>query len=323
MELILANASGEEIRVLEDCECDFDLGSTNDFELRFDRSDWKGDIEDGFLIYAPGTEYGGVVKRIGSVTLENVIKIGGYTWRGRLQKKVIEPPSGQAYLKVSGDLNTVIGNLIDSEFDGLIVANSESAGVSVSNYQFNRYCTLLDGLAAMCASKGYRLEIAYDSADACCYVGAVPAVDYSAVIELSDDSGLNFTTSTIKDGINHLICLGSGELEERLVVHLYVQQDGTIGDTQYYTGLDELADVYDFSQAEETELRQGGEDYLKNITNEDSFSAEVSHLDFNVAVGDIIGGRDYITGDYCKAPITGKIYKYESGEESISYTIGE
>jgi hypothetical protein len=33
-------------------------------------------------------------------------------------------------------------------------------------------------------------------------------------------------------GVNHLICLGSGELQNRIVVHLYVDADGNISQTQ-------------------------------------------------------------------------------------------
>ena len=71
----------------------------------------------------------------------------------------------------------------------------------------------------------------------------MPIVDYSQQIEFSSDMRLNYTMHMEGDGVNHLICLGQGELKNRIVRHLYVDQNGNIGSTQYYTGVDEIAAV--------------------------------------------------------------------------------
>ena len=72
-------------------------------------------------------------------------------------------------------------SLIEPEFDGLFVVSSEDTGISVTtNYQFDRYCTLLDGLVKMLKSKGYRLQLAFrreQNEPGYLLVEAVPIVD--------------------------------------------------------------------------------------------------------------------------------------------------
>ena len=54
-------------------------------------------------------------------------------------------------------------------------------------------------------------------------------MDYSDYITYSQDYNIDFTIRDYRRGINHLICAGKGQNEERIVVHLYVQKDGSIG----------------------------------------------------------------------------------------------
>lgn len=75
-------------------------------------------------------------------------------------------------------------------------------------------------------------------------VRAVPIVDYSSEYEFSNDQNMNFTMDDNKRGVNHLVCLGKGELKDRLVIHLYVDEKGNVGQTQYYRGIDEIEETY-------------------------------------------------------------------------------
>ncbi len=70
----------------------------------------------------------------------------------------------------------------------------------------------------MLKSVGYRLQIRLiKEQDEPCYIliEAVPITDYSAQIELSQDSRLNFTMDDKQDGVNHLVVTGKGEMQER------------------------------------------------------------------------------------------------------------
>ena len=146
MTIQLADSTGAEICELTD---DFDVElskSKMDFELTVPYSAWDGSIDYDCRIYVPDTEFGGIVKEIESDTNNKVICVRGYTWRGQMGKKVIEPPSGQDYKIISGELNECIASIVGNSFGTLFVVSGVSTGVSVTNFQFDRYCTMHDGL---------------------------------------------------------------------------------------------------------------------------------------------------------------------------------
>lgn len=324
-ELILANPAGNEIRSILDAEVDLEIGDYNNFEITLSRVGFDEEIPDKTRVFNPGTEFGGLVRRIKTSSATNTISLGGYTWRGLLQMKIIEPTAGEDYATATGELNAILSDIIEPEFDGLFRASTEDTGVEVSGYQFDRYCTMLDGLKKMLKSVGYRLHIRYIQEDqgspGYVEIGAVPIVDYSSQIELSGDMRLNFTAESVDDGVNHLICLGDGELKDRVVLHLYVQEDGTIGTTQYYTGVDEIVDVYDFPSADAEALEEYARENFETLRGFQSFEMDIESLNLDLEIGDIIGGRDYITGISMSKPITGKVWTYKDQTDKVEYLI--
>lgn len=326
MQLILADQNLRDIKPVMDADIDFAVGSDeNDYEVKIRRDRWDDRYTFGNVFYIKNTEYGGFIGEVDTNTAEDTVTLKGRTWRGKLDKKIIKPPDGQDYRRVSGELNTVLNTLFTEQFNDYFVVSQADTGVSVTNYQFDRYCTLLAGITKMLKSVGHRLQIKYIQQErgqpGYVELAAVPIVDYSEQIELSQDSRMNFTLSNTQNGVNHLICLGKGELQDRQVIDLYVQQDGSIGHTQYYTGIQEVAEVYDYSSAESDELEEKGIEKLQELMNSMSFSMDVESLGMNVEIGDIIGGRDYLTGMYAAKPIAKKIYKVSGGTASLEYEI--
>jgi hypothetical protein len=124
------------------------------------------------------------------------------------------------------------------------------------------------------------------------------------------------------DGVNHLICLGQGELKNRVVVHLYVDADGNISQHQTFAGADEICAVYDYAGAAREDLIQSGTQQLKNMASHDSFQMELDTAQ-DVAIGDIVGGRDYVTGKRMTAPIVTKICTWKNGFEDIAYKLSD
>lgn len=172
---------------------------------------------------------------------------------------MIEPPAGSDYKKVTGEIHQVMKALIEPEFSGLYVVSSKNTEITVSNYLFDRYCTLLAGISKMLKSKEYRLNIRFlreQGEPGYLLIEAVPVVDYSKKLELSKDMQLNYTMDDKRNGVNHLIVAGKGELQERNVFHLYVQKNGSIGKEKYYTGLDEITEVYENTSTETDELEK-------------------------------------------------------------------
>jgi len=318
-DIIVAAPDGTELRCMLFSEYDFEIGDEeNSFLVTIPRPEWESVANDS-RIYVPGTEYGGLYKRLESDTKNNSVAVGGLTWRGMLQKKIISPPSGQDYATDSGELNAILGARVSAAFPGLFVGSSESTGVTVS-FQYQRYVTMYDGLKALLKSVGYKMQIEYDQVLRKVVVSAVPIVDYSSEIEYSSDMSADYSMIIDRTGINHLVCLGSGELRNRIVVHLYVDGNGVISQTQTFFGENEIAEVYDYAGASRDDLIQSGVDQLKGELNLNEFAIELES-EREVQIGDIVGSRDYITGYTVTAPITTKIVKFEDGFVNIEYKL--
>lgn len=322
--VILANEDLRELGAIKDANITVDLNGDRTFSVQIARSNWYEELTFSSLIYIMGTEYGGIIGEVLTDTTLDYVELKGLSWRGRLAKKIIQPPAGSDYKTVSGELHTVMKSLIEPEFNGLFVVSQEDTGVMVSNYQFERYCTLLDGLTKMLKSKGYRLQLSFrreQNEPGYLYIEAVPIVDYSNQIELSRDCQLNYTMDDKRDGVNHLIVTGKGEMQDRNVFHLYVQEDGTIGSQQYYTGLQEIAEVYENTSTETDELQSKSEERLQELMNKKTFKMDVAALGIDISIGDIVGGRDYLTGMYMAKPVENIVYELTGDIESKTYKL--
>lgn len=319
--IVVADANGAELRSLLFTEYDFEVGDDdNTFLVTCLRSEWET-IYDGSRIYIPNTEYGGLFKRLKTNTKNGTISAGGYTWRGMLQNKVLCPEAGDDYATDSGELNAIIGSRVSAAFPGLFVGSNESTGIEV-DYQYNRYVTLYDGLKAMLKSVGYKMRISYNMETGKVIVEAVPIVDYSSQIEYSSDMNANYYMTKEGTGVNHLVCLGNGELRDRVVVDLFVDENGNISETQTFFGADEIAQVYDYAGAAREDLIQSGTDQLKNLRNQNSFRIDLETVT-DVEIGDIVGGRDYTSGMRMTAPITTKVVTWRNGFETTEYKLSD
>lgn len=329
MDFIIADADRMEVGNLPaSMELDLDLArdadnksGCNDAELTISTGNEL--VGFGSFIFCPGTEYGGRILDLKRSTASQSSIWYLDTWRRMLGQAVIEPPAGEAYLEVSGDANTVISGLLSGRFGSFFIVPEDLSGITVSG-RFDRYTTLLDGLNKLLAAHNARLKIqAVQGGPGEPFrvqVDAVPVEDYSEEIEYSQDNKVNLTIRDNRRGINHLICLGTGELTERMVRHLYIQQDGSIGTEQYYTGLDERTAVFDYPNAEdESELLESGKEELLELASYKKLEMSVQDLDLDI--GDIIAGRDRVTGMYLKKPIVNKVLKIKKGKETISYKV--
>lgn len=321
-EIIVAKANGDEIRSALYTEYDFETGDDKNstFLVTFLKDEWKS-IPDNGRLFISNTEYGGLYKKTEVVSKYGTIAAGGYTWRGLMHRKVIQPPEGENYAVDTGELNTIINSRVSSAFPHLMVGSSESTGITVT-YRYARYCTLYDGIKALLKSVGYRMRLSYDQTIAKVVVDAVPIVDYSNEIEYSSDMNADYKMTLDYTGVNHLICLGQGELSERIVRHLYVDSNGIISTTQSLFDEDEICEVYNYTGADEEELVKSGIEQLERNINRNKFSIDLD-AEKEVAIGDIVGSRDYTTGYTVKAPITTKIVKYREGLEKVEYKLSE
>ena len=317
MDLILATTDGQEIAAV-DYDFDIDLGGQNDFQINLSYASWIDDIKVGCRIYVPGTEYGGIIKKISSATDTGNIFLGGYTWRGYLARRFIRPPTGSDYYVASGELSDIIRTIV--QIPGFSVVGATEISTT---YQFSRYVSVLKGIEAMLQTVGFRLDLKYVQTTSGGYVAvqAVKAGQYGDDIEYSQDSLINFSSVNNQMGVNHLICLGTGELRDRVVVDLYADTAGNISQTQTITGIDEIAEVFENTGAELENLIETGTNRLEDLLSKNTFTAAIKRVENELFIGDIITGQDYITGNRVTRPISRKIVKRTRGALSIDYKI--
>lgn len=317
MDLIYTNASRIDQGVVPAYNFDLSYGAEeNDFELTIGKNETP--LEYGAFIYIEGTEYGGMIGAKKTTSDADSVTFMGRTWHGIMNSKIIEPDAGENYLIVSGDANVVLSAMIARlGLSELFVAAENNSGINIPGYQFHRYCKGYDGLRDMLADNGAKLRIAWN--DRVVVLSAEPIADYTESPVDDDETVLSVEQHNSK--VNHLVCLGRGNLAEREVIHLYLDQFGRIGDTQYYTGLSEIADTYDNSNAED--LRSEGIKRFKELLDIDSAEITMSE-DTNIAfdIGDKVGSTDITTGVSVSATVTQKIVKINNGFINIEYKTG-
>lgn len=317
MDLIFTNAKRSDQGVLSTHSFDLSYGAAeNDFALTLGAN--EPTLETGACVFIEGTEYGGKVGGIKSSTNGETITYKGRTWHGIMNSKVIQPDTGEDYLVVSGDANEVLSFLVARlGLSGLFVVAENLSGVNISNYKFHRYCKGYDGFRAMLAANGAKLKIAWK--DRAVHLSAEPIVDYTESPVDGDIATL--TVEQNKDKVNHLICLGKGDLAAREVIHLYVDQFGRIGDVQYYTGIDEIVDTYDNGNTDD--LRSDGIKHFKELRNNDKAEISLSEAEgLTYDIGDIVGAKEYKSGVSVSNAVTQKIVKIYNGVVSTEYKTG-
>lgn len=322
--MVILATEEKELGVIQNANITVDANVKREFSIQIARCNWNDNLTFSNFIYVPDTEFGGEIGEVMTDTTLDYVELKGITFRGMLEHKVIEPPEGSDHKIASGELHTVMKEIIEPEFDGLFIVSAEDTGISLGNYQFDRYCSMLNGLTKMLKSKDCRLQLTHKrerGKAGYILVEAVPIVDYSSQIELSKDCKLNYTMDDKRNGVNHLIVTGKGELQERNVFHLYIWPDGSIQTEKYYTGRKERAKVYENTSTETAELQAQAEEELKSLANKKTFKMDVEKLGINVGIGDIVGGRDYLTGLYAAKPIENITYSIINDVESKVYKL--
>jgi hypothetical protein len=226
------------------------------------------------------------------------------------------------FLVISGDANECIQFILERiGLADMFDAKAEASGVNIEAYQFDRFTDAYSGLMKMLASAGLKLKTEVRAGKAVSF--GEELMDYTTDEEFDSDLVDFVATKTFRD-VNHLVCLGSGELENRMVIHLYVDTDGNISQEQTRTGLDDYVAVFDYPNAEsEEDLIQNGTEELLKLMEPDKLTMDFDDTTDNYDVGDIVGAYDNITGISVAAVITKKIVTIKNGQITISYKVGE
>ena len=323
--VILLDKYLKEIGILEFRKVDFDVNGRRDFQARLDLNEQTNTLDFGCFVAIENTEFGGIIikKEVDTSTKELILS--GMTWRGLLDKHILMPDGAQN-LKVSGRLDKGITGLINkTDLSNYFVAAINYQEVNIT---LDRHASLMKSLEKIAKETNKKVVISYRKEKATekgyVQIDVQDINDFSSLFELSQDNKLEFKIIQNRGGVNHLICLGKGELADRDIVHLYVDDDGSISQhSKAYHGIDEIAEVYDNNGEEHEALIERGIEKLKELQSKDSFEMNIAELqsDVNLNIGDIIGGRDYNTNISIKKPLVNKIYTEENGVKRIDYKV--
>ncbi|HBI2170531.1 TPA: hypothetical protein KZI03_000602 [Listeria monocytogenes] len=322
MDLIYTDSTGADVGVLIGYALDLAFGSEeNDFALEMSIDNTE--IENGAYIYIEGTEYGGVIDGLKVDTEKQLATYVGRSFHGILNSKVIQPPSGLAYLTLTGDANTVIASIItDLGLGNLFEVETEASGITILGYQMDRYIMGYDGINKMLKANGAKLAMSFVNGKV--KLAAKEIVDYSQDEQYTSDH-YAFKIQKHNNKVNHLICLGSGELTERQVVHLYVQADGSIStSTQDFIGLEEYAAVFDYPNAESLEeLEKGGREHLQKLNNSDTAEMQLYDDETVLDINDKVGTTEEKTKTKITNSVVKKIVKIQDDALVIKYKVGD
>ena len=300
---------------------------TLDMVIGHDRQDFKASfdpiegVDGGSLLYIDGTEYGGVVDDVTTDTETGITSYHGRTWDGVLAAKRIMPPSGSAYRTVSGEANGVLASLITLlDLGGVFAASTAASGITISSYQFDRFVDAYEGIYKMLKSAGAKLVMHREN--------GVTVMEAKAAATISDEADsdlLDFMLTKTSRTVNHLVCAGEGELQDRVVIDLYADANGNVSQVQSLFGIDEITDFYDYNNADAVELLAEGTKKLQAYQTKGA--VEVTHIGSGEwDVGDTLVARDNKSGTTVSAPIVGKTVKVDSStnwELSTAYEVGE
>lgn len=315
MVLVVHDSTVGDIREIEEFELDIAFGSDEN-ALKLEARAGEAP-EEGQFVFIDGTEYGGVVDQASYQAgreASGSILCRGRTWHGILAGKRLLPDSGNGYLSVSGKAGEVLASLIARMgLSGLFSAASDDTAVS---YTFDRFVDGYSGLKAMAKANGRKVAMRRKGGKV--EISLPPAVDYANKV---DSDLLDFTLTSVHRCVNHLVCAGTGELENRAVVHFYADSSGNVSHTQSLFGVDEISALYDYSNADESKLEEEGRKKLQEYQTQGSVEVE-AHDDIDVDVGDVISARDNAHGRTVTATVVKKIVQVSRGVATYSYEVG-
>lgn len=311
--LVIADADGRVLRMTLSYTLSLAYGDDeNDFRLQIDRSEAP---PAGGYVFIDGTEYGGVVdavKNSKSRTGSRVAVCSGRTWHGILAGKRLVPGPSAPRIEVSGPAGSVLGSLLDGMRLGSLFA-AEPGGAAVE-YSFERFVDAYSGIRSMLAANGLKLSMAFS--------GGMVRVSAPPVARPGMDGDLlDFDLEVVHRRVNHLVCAGIGEGEERVVVHLYADAAGRVSKEQSLFGVDEITAYYDYNNADAAELEKKGAEKLGRMQGEGSLRIEV-YEGVDLDVGDVVRGRDGWLGREVLAEVRKKGVKARNGLVRLSYEAG-
>lgn len=292
--------------------------SGNQVQLKL-HSSQKTEIAKGSLIWSPGTEYGGIIQDIQSkleTDGQRYVYYSGPSWSGRLSQRIVCPPTGADHYTLEGEANEALNTLMEYLGLGYLFQAPEGNSGITLNSDLDRFADGYSALRKAAAENDCRLSMKYDNTAKKVIIQFVKRETHGNYT--SDNSPISVTVGS---PVNHLVCAGTGELQDRSVVHLYIDKDGNVSQTQYYKGADEISTLYENTSADKDKLIEEGTSKLLEYqeVNQVEISVEDGSEDL-YPLDDVIVGFDFVTGIKASSTITKKVVSVDAqGFESYRY----
>lgn len=299
----------------------------NDFEIAIPASDYKKayHVIGGYL-YSVNTEYGGKIYGIKTNSEDKIVTLTGLCFRGMLDRFIVEPTSGAEYLVLSGTLKSCLNKLLAPVLGDIFYLGTVPS-ITITSHKVHRYTSMLKAVERLLKSQKKKLVIEAVSVSGKMKVklSVDDIVDRSDSVEVSQDTGLTFNIESSSLEYIYMICAGSGNLKDRLIVYLRKKVDGTIEEVSSFTpGIDEYVYFYDYpSETDRDELIVRGIEKFEEINPLDKFDVDSYDELADIPIGDKITGRDYLTGTKATKKITGKVIRMSDGILEIETKVGD
>lgn len=266
VDLNYTDKNGVDVGVIKGYNLDLAYGrDENNFLLELPLKETE--LTSRCIIYMEGTDIGGIIDKPGVSTASKRIRFKGRTWHGIMAGHVLCPDPGVDFLVFDGEANEVIREMIDMVgLTDIFTVSTQDSGIEIDNY-LCRYGDLYHSIVDMLFQATGKLHMEYK--DKHVELSAVPYIDYSQNEEW-DASQKDFNADRDDRPVNHIVCLGSGDLSNRYVIHLFADENGGLQaytssnnpykDSDYILdrsgqqlfGMDEVTYVFDYANAKDT-----------------------------------------------------------------------
>ena len=323
MNIAYTNDSMSAVGYIDFVGFDTSIGNSgNQVQLKLHASQ-KTELAKGSLIFSPETEYGGIVQDIQSkleTDGQRYVYYSGPSWTGRLQQRIIKPPAGQDHYHMEGEANGELNALMEYlDLDYLFEAPDTDSGIEL-DIDLERFADGYSALRQVATEYDCRLSTVYSNAAKKVVVQFIKRETHGNYT--SDNSPI---TVTVGSAVNHLVCAGQGELQQRVVVDLYIGADGEVQNTPYYTGNQEIVSLYENTSADAAKLREEGTKKLQELQNVNQVGISVDDGSEDLyALDDVIAGIDPVTCIQASSTIAKKVVSVDyRGFESYRYEAAE
>lgn len=263
-------------------------------------------VEVDAWVYLDGTEFAGIAQKVAADTEAGTVTWSGASWAGVLAAQVLRADPGQANLRVRGEANAVLLELVGRMgLSGEFGVSAEDSGLYV-DWEFPRFADGWTGIRSMLRACGGRPAASWSASERRVVLSAVPAGP-------SDASGTTLPMRVVRDyrPWNHIVAAGEGEGTERVEAEWFADKEGNVSKSQTFFGAARRTYFYDYGSSSDIE-----EDSRKKL--EELQAADEVEI--------YVGGEEELSpGSMCRcdAPIAGIAPVCEIDRKEISLTLGE